>query len=227
MSGSPTVATPLSGPAGEAVCAEAGRQHDPAVSRHIVWVDERLGPAAAAIRGRQLVGALGQLAPSWLVLAPASGAQAGPSSDHYQGMCATEACPAHDVVAWTDSRDPATAPDVYAQALGVDVEYVVVGVPGAPTDAGTTLSLARPTPSRSSVSLTLTLADAGEVSLGVYDVAGRLVRTLLHGALPAGRHVATWDGRGRDGESCPPGLYFVRGHGGRQALERRIVRLAP
>ena len=41
------------------------------------------------------------------------------------------------------------------------------------------------------------------------DVAGRLVRTLVDGYLPAGDHVAAWDGTNDDGTTVPDGNYQI------------------
>ena len=46
------------------------------------------------------------------------------------------------------------------------------------------------------------------VSIRVYDVAGRLVRTLVGGRKEPGRHEAVWDGRNERGESVGSGVYF-------------------
>jgi len=43
----------------------------------------------------------------------------------------------------------------------------------------------------------------------VFDLRGRLVRTLLDGATPGpGLHKIQWDGRGKDGNALPSGTYF-------------------
>jgi flagellar hook assembly protein FlgD len=44
----------------------------------------------------------------------------------------------------------------------------------------------------------------------VYDVAGRIVRTLADGTLASGRHEQTWDGRDEAGKTVAAGVYFVR-----------------
>jgi hypothetical protein len=52
------------------------------------------------------------------------------------------------------------------------------------------------------------LEHPGQVSLAVYDSAGRQVRTLLAGQKQAaGRHTAVWDGLDRSGQPVPPGTY--------------------
>ena len=48
------------------------------------------------------------------------------------------------------------------------------------------------------------------VRLAVYNVAGRLVRTLVDGTVEAGYHSALWDGRDERGEAVGSGVYFCR-----------------
>ena len=51
---------------------------------------------------------------------------------------------------------------------------------------------------------------AGHVSVRVYDVSGRLVRTLVDGEVGAGYHTAVWDGRDDRGVDVASGVYFCR-----------------
>jgi len=44
----------------------------------------------------------------------------------------------------------------------------------------------------------------------VHDLRGRLVRALLAGDRPAGRHGARWDGLSDAGQRVPSGLYVAR-----------------
>ncbi len=82
-------------------------------------------------------------------------------------------------------------------------------VPGA---GPTALNLAqnRPNPFNPSTTIAFSLPERGQVTLRVYDVEGRLVRTLVNGALPAGGHEATWRGDDDDGRRAASGLYFYR-----------------
>jgi flagellar hook assembly protein FlgD len=52
------------------------------------------------------------------------------------------------------------------------------------------------------------------VQLQVFDLNGRLVRTLVSQPMPAGHHEATWDGAGEGGRREAPGLYLYRIHAG-------------
>jgi hypothetical protein len=55
-----------------------------------------------------------------------------------------------------------------------------------------------------------TLRRPGNVSAGVYDLAGRLVYNFPTLFLGAGQHTLRWGGRISDGDSAPQGMYFVR-----------------
>ena len=69
------------------------------------------------------------------------------------------------------------------------------------------------------------LPQAGEVSLRVHDVGGRLVRTILTGELPAGRHEVGWEGVDERGRAVASGAYFVRLDGaGREASRKLLLR---
>jgi flagellar hook assembly protein FlgD len=54
------------------------------------------------------------------------------------------------------------------------------------------------------------LPNAGNVSLQVYDVTGRTVRTLRNGFQKPGVYTATWNGRDEQGREVPKGVYFYR-----------------
>jgi carboxypeptidase T len=49
-----------------------------------------------------------------------------------------------------------------------------------------------------------------EATLTLYDVQGRLLRTVFSGQVPAGEHLVTWDGRNAYGQRLPAGVYFFR-----------------
>jgi flagellar hook assembly protein FlgD len=55
------------------------------------------------------------------------------------------------------------------------------------------------------------LPEPAPVSLSIYDLQGRLVRTLLKpGRIEAGVHSAVWDGTNDSGNQVPSGIYFCR-----------------
>ena len=59
----------------------------------------------------------------------------------------------------------------------------------------------------------------------MYDVAGRLVRTLRRGPAPAGDDSVMWDGTNTSGDDVAAGVYFVRASMGAVHLERKVVML--
>ncbi len=81
------------------------------------------------------------------------------------------------------------------------------------------LENAYPNPTAGEVSLSFSLAaDNQSVSLAVYDLAGRLVETLLEDTLSAGRYTVHWDTT-----ASPAGIYFYRLSTDEQSLTNRLV----
>ena len=61
------------------------------------------------------------------------------------------------------------------------------------------------------------------VRLGIYDVAGRRVRSLVDGEVPAGTMHVQWDGKDQVGSAARSGMYFARLTG---EFGNRVVRAA-
>jgi M6 family metalloprotease-like protein len=73
-----------------------------------------------------------------------------------------------------------------------------------------TIAYARPNPFKDQVMIRFSLGAPGPVTLSVYDVSGRLVKSLAARNYPAGVHSATWDGTDRAGNDAGAGVYFYR-----------------
>lgn len=97
-------------------------------------------------------------------------------------------------------------------------------VPGDGIPAASFLANAAPNPSRGRVSIQWGLSTATRVDLSVFDVQGRHVRRLASGDRPAGRMVATWDGRDDRGRLVASGLYLVRLRLGSQVFRTTLLR---
>ncbi|MDZ4806444.1 MAG: FlgD immunoglobulin-like domain containing protein, partial [Candidatus Eisenbacteria bacterium] len=69
-----------------------------------------------------------------------------------------------------------------------------------------------------------TLPAASEVTLGIYDITGRLVRRMTHGRLPAGPHRLDWDGRTESGGTATAGVYLVRLEAAGGRVEGKVVK---
>ena len=72
------------------------------------------------------------------------------------------------------------------------------------------------------------LAEAADISVEIYDVGGRLVRTVSVGFKPVGYYLtreraAYWDGRNETGEPVSSGVYFLRFIAGDFAATQRVV----
>jgi hypothetical protein len=64
---------------------------------------------------------------------------------------------------------------------------------------------------------------AGLVQLAIYDVQGRLVRSLVSESLTAGEHNRTWDGRTDGGSPAASGVYFARMISGEKAASTKVM----
>jgi hypothetical protein len=85
--------------------------------------------------------------------------------------------------------------------------------------------LTSPNPFIASTSLSFTLAQAEAVSLEVYDLSGRLVRSLVRGWLTPGPRRVAWDGRDNGGRRMAPGVYLARLRTRSGAEEARLVKV--
>jgi len=88
------------------------------------------------------------------------------------------------------------APTGVDDEFGAPMGYVLRGVSPNPFNPVTTVSYGSPTEAR--------------VRLAVYNVAGRLVRTLVDGEVGSGYHSIAWDGRDNNGVEVGSGVYFCR-----------------
>lgn len=52
--------------------------------------------------------------------------------------------------------------------------------------------------------------DRGDVRVDIFDVSGRLVRTLVHGVEEPGQKTVVWDGTDNNGRATASGVYFCR-----------------
>ena len=86
----------------------------------------------------------------------------------------------------------------------------VLGLGGESTKDQATRISAAPNPFASRTAFELALTKAENVEVGVFDVAGRRVKLLYSGRLPAGAHRLEWDGSDMTGRRSQSGIYFIR-----------------
>ncbi|HKA24119.1 MAG TPA: FlgD immunoglobulin-like domain containing protein [Candidatus Eisenbacteria bacterium] len=100
--------------------------------------------------------------------------------------------------------------------------------PGMPVIAATptyqfALGAAHPNPSSGTVAFSFTMAQQGPAQIRVYDVAGRLVKTLASGTAEAGPHDLVWNATDDGGRRVGAGVYFYRMDAGSWRSQRKVV----
>jgi hypothetical protein len=130
----------------------------------------------------------------------------------------------HPFVVYRTDGSTSGTPVTYTVEFG----QAAVDAPGAsPTGLPAVLALhgARPNPLPGRGSVMFDLPAPSAVRLNVYDVSGRLVRQLVSGVQPAGRHDVVWDGKDGRGTRVGPGVYWARLEAQGEARSRKIVLL--
>jgi flagellar hook assembly protein FlgD len=83
-----------------------------------------------------------------------------------------------------------------------------------------------PNPFNPKTSVQYALTEAGPVELAVYDVSGRLVRTLVSAdSHEPGVHTVTWDGMDERGRGVAAGVYFANLLTGARSASSKMVLL--
>jgi Peptidase family M28/FlgD Ig-like domain len=120
----------------------------------------------------------------------------------------------------------ASANDAITAVLTFFGEFATTGAPESVVSLPLTLGHGRPNPFRGETEISFTVPNgAGRLSLTVYDLAGRRVRDLVSGAVPAGWHSVRWDGVNDEGHRVAAGVYFTRLQNGNERLTRKLVLL--
>jgi beta-lactamase superfamily II metal-dependent hydrolase len=81
---------------------------------------------------------------------------------------------------------------------------------------------AYPNPFTTATTFSFDLRGEGRVRLGVYDVAGRLVKGLA--CAETGEGTVTWLGTAADGRVVAPGVYFIRIEGPSGGLSKKVIK---
>jgi len=80
-----------------------------------------------------------------------------------------------------------------------------------------------PNPFNPSTTIELNVPRAGDVSLKVFNVRGELVRSLVDGAMEAGRHDIVWHGRNESGAPVSSGIYFYETRLGNEVVMGKMA----
>jgi flagellar hook assembly protein FlgD len=87
----------------------------------------------------------------------------------------------------------------------------------------TTLGQNFPNPFNPVTQIPLSLGTAGRARLRIFDVRGRLVRTLIDTDLPAGARTVWWNGEDDEGRRLASGVYSYRLESGAIRERRRMI----
>lgn len=118
----------------------------------------------------------------------------GPSGAHYTVTMFTSL-----------SNDSSTANDTMRR----DVTITGAGVQESPEPVFTMFKTG-PSFVSGQALITYNVAGCSYVSLGVYDVTGKLVKTLVNGQVPPGERTVTWNRTNNSGRTVANGTYFYR-----------------
>ncbi len=110
-------------------------------------------------------------------------------------------------------------------ARGQGCTTTVTGVDDVPVARGTRLEQNAPNPFNPVTRINFSIEHGGRTTLRIFDVAGRLVSTLVDRDLPAGPQSVTWRGMDAQGRQIATGVYFYELRTGGQAMTRSMVLL--
>ena len=97
------------------------------------------------------------------------------------------------------------------ESVPSDTVSVTLEQTGIDEDLVASVSLIRPNPFTTQTAIHYTVpADGAAVSLRLYDIRGRLVKTLIDRRHAGGAHEVAWDGRDSGGRTVSSGIYFAR-----------------
>ncbi len=95
----------------------------------------------------------------------------------------------------------------------------------AQTSASGELRGVHPNPFNSGTTIELDMPTSGQLSIVIYDILGRRVRTIADDFVTRGVHQFPWDGKNESGQSAASGVYFARITTGSDNAVRKLVLL--
>ena len=125
-----------------------------------------------------------------------------------------------------DAGDPASPRDPDSTLADVGPFYVPQLASGTGDSETRIVNLSSaPNPFVATTELRFYVARRAQVTLAIFDVAGREVVTLRQRVEEPGPHTLRWDGRSASGRPVTPGVYFVRLDLGTDRVIRPILRV--
>jgi hypothetical protein len=195
--------------AGVGVCVAPGPQQDPSIAADggggalLSWRDTRSGTDDIYVQ---------RIDPSGAAHCVADGVGLCVATDQqYENVVAPDGV-GGGVVAWTDRRGTHFSDiQVYAMRIPPECGSLTTGVGDEDAPAvGNRLLQNEPNPFNPSTVITYEMAKGGRVRIALFDISGRLIRTLVNADQPAGIHRVRWEGALDSGARAASGAYFYR-----------------
>jgi hypothetical protein len=127
---------------------------------------------------------------------------------------------------WNNAVDKQYSRNLSPSGTGIELVALKNAITSVPAPegqepAGFALYENYPNPFNPSTTIGFSVPQAGNLTLVVYDMTGREVRTLASGSMAAGYHAVRWDGRDNRGSTVSSGVYFFRLRAGAGFVETR------
>jgi hypothetical protein len=149
-----------------------------------------------------------------------------------------------EAIDWCSMRDGSAGPltcgsdgllaQWFSNVLGVNLAnlqnqicgpgwLIDVKEPGVVPAVVTSLGQAFPNPMNPTATIKYTIGKPGKVQLRVFDVSGRVIRTLVDEAKTAGAYSVIWDGKNDGGDRVASGVFFYQLNAPGSELNKKIV----
>jgi len=80
-----------------------------------------------------------------------------------------------------------------------------------------------PNPFNPETTISLSLKDTAPVKVEIFNLKGQLVKTLVNGTLPAGKHNLVWKGMDNNGKAVSSGVYFYKMSTGKYSSTKKMI----
>jgi|GEM_PF-1847304 len=186
---------------------------------HVVWLDSRDGYWRVYYKMRDTSGVWSADYPVSALSYPFEGVPENPSvtADRHGNV--------HVVwnVDYWDSLDTRDGGDIFYRMKEAPVGVEQWLEVGSPMLNRVELWQNRPNPFNQSTEIGFEVGQPTHVVLEVYDITGRLVRTLVRGRIESNACVVRWDGRDEGGRKVGAGTYLCRLEVGSRIFSRKMI----
>jgi hypothetical protein len=111
-------------------------------------------------------------------------------------------------ITWAQMEAATPPTDIYY----VHKDTLATGIEEEPVSHFSPIKLYQnyPNPANNKTMIRFTVSDNTRISLNIYDISGRLIKTLAKGIPGAGSYFVIWDGRNSSGIEVPAGVYLYQ-----------------